>query len=538
MASPYYLTYQENGIPKKIPVENRNVLMGRAPDCDMILTQAGISRHHCRLSKNGDTFVLEDLNSKNGTKVNNIYIKSVQLEPEDVIQIGEYNILFRRELSTAEAKQVILSEEKELYEEAGTIIRRVNELKDLIAQYEKNEFESIAPNENVESGRRILTVLIEVAKALLTVKSLNEIIQKVMDLIFEYLPADRGFLMLANEHQFLEPKVVKHRDPNKAENIEISKTIAEKVFNEDVAILTTDAQVDPRFSAGESIRFLGIKSAMCVPLFHKNKTIGIIYLDSPTSTAAFGAMHLDMLTALANFAAVGIEQAQLTEKIERESKIRAHLERYQSPSVVSRILQSADAALSNEMTLSVQERDVSVLFADVVGFTPMAEKMSPSRVALLLNAYFSEMTDIIFRYDGTLDKFIGDAIMAIFGAPTIMEDHPIRAVQTGLDMLERLNIMNANRNGEAQFSIRIGINSGRVVAGDIGSTQRMEYTVLGNTVNLASRIESMACKPNQLCIGTPTYDRVKDLFECEDLGPMRLKGITEEMNIYRVIRRK
>lgn len=537
MGPSFHLSYKEQEVPMRVSVEQKDLLMGRAPDCDVVLTQAGISRHHCRLSRNGEFFYLEDLNSKNGTRVNGIYIKSVQLEPEDVIQIGEYNIRFRREGADEPAKGVILSAEKELYEEAGTIIRRVNELKDLIAQYEGNDLKSIAPDESVDNSRRILTVLVEVAKALLSVKSLNEIIQKVMDLIFDYLPADRGFLMLAGEHGMLEPRVVKHRDPNKAENIEISKTIAEKVFHDHVAILTTDAQVDPRFSAGESIRFLGIKSAMCVPLFHKSKAIGIIYLDSPTSTAAFGGMHLDLLSALGNFAAVGIEQAQLTEKIEKEGRIRARLERYHSPSIVNRILHSTEAALSNEFSLSVQERDVSILFADIVGFTPMAEKMAPSRVALLLNDYFSEMTEIIFKHEGTLDKYIGDAIMAIFGAPNPMEDHAFQAVLTGLDMLQRLHEINENRLAESRFAIRIGINSGKAMAGDIGSSKRMEYTVLGNTVNLASRIESTACKANQLCIGHTTYERVKSRFECACLGPIHLKGITAEMPIYHVIRR-
>jgi len=114
-----------------------------------------------------------------------------------------------------------------------------------------------------------------------------------MDLIFEYLPADRGFLMLRDNMFGLKPKVIKHRDAKKDDNIEISKTIADMAVDQHLSILTTDAQVDPRFSAGESIRFLGIKSAMCVPLYDKEKAIGIIYLDCPTSSAQFGQNDLD-----------------------------------------------------------------------------------------------------------------------------------------------------------------------------------------------------------------------------------------------------
>ena len=264
---PYILQYQENGIDKRVEVTDAELVFGRAPDCDLVLTQAGISRHHCKLTANGHTFSLEDLSSKNGTRVNGIYIKTVNLEAGDLIQLGDYDIKFAPVADGTGEQRVVLSEDKGLYEEAGTIIRRVNELKDIIAQYENQQVMPTATSD--DRSRKIMTVLIEVAKALIAVKSLTEIIQRVMDLIFEHLPADRGFLMLANELNQLEPRVIKHRDPKKADNIEISKTIAEKVFLEDVAILTTDAQVDPRFSAGESIRFLGIKSAMCVPLFHK-----------------------------------------------------------------------------------------------------------------------------------------------------------------------------------------------------------------------------------------------------------------------------
>ena len=162
--------------------------------------------------------------------------------------------------------------------------------------------------------------------------------------------------------------------------------------------------------------------------------------------------------------------------------------------------------------------------------------LQPNKIAQLLNEYFSEMTEVIFDYEGTLDKYIGDAIMAIFGAPNLMKDHAYRAVMTGLGMMERLHALNEKRTEDSRFAIRIGINSGRAVAGDIGSIKRMEYTVLGNTVNVASRIESMACKPNQLVVGESTYDLVKDHFVCEGFGPIRLKGISKEARVYRILR--
>jgi len=536
----YVLRYAENGEEKTREVTDRELLLGRAPDCGLVLAQPGISRHHCKIIHDQGKCTIVDLGSKNGTRVNNVYIKNASLKPKDVITVAEFEVSFdASEPQTPPPvkpdedtdKMVLLSEQKELQEEAGTIIRSVSELQDIIAQYDQEKEVRQVQESSQDEARRIMTVIIEVAKALIAVKGLDEIINKLMDLIFENLPADRGFLMLLNEDDHLEAKVTKHRDPNDSEIIEISRTIANKALLEQCAILTTDAQVDPRFKAGESIRFLGIKSAMCVPLFHKKKSIGIIYLDCPTSSAVFTPNDLDLLTSMANFAAVGIEQAQMAERIQQEQSVRARLERYHSPAIVSRILKNlshGDGVLMAEM------REVSILFADIVGFTPFSERTSPARIAELLNEYFSEMTEVIFKHEGTLDKYIGDAIMAVFGAPNPMEDHAYRAVATGLEMLERLEVLNNSREEPFRFQVRIGINTGKAVAGDIGSIKRMEYTVLGNTVNVAARIESMVCKPLQVVVGKHTYEAVRDQFICEPLGPIRLKGISEETTVYHI----
>lgn len=240
---------------------------------------------------------------------------------------------------------------------------------------------------------------------------------------------------------------------------------------------------------------------------------------------------LDLLTALANYAAIGIEQARLNEKIKEEIKRRSQLERYHSPAVINRILTYS----STDSSIEAQDLDVSVLFSDIVGFTGLSEKMEPHRVALILNEYFSEMTDIIFRYDGTLDKFIGDAIMAVFGAPLAMPDHALRAVKTALEMRERLRQMNEEKFGKNKINIRIGINTGRVVAGDIGSPKRIEYTVLGNTVNIASRLESTIARPGQIVVGEATYHIIRDLFVMEPVGEFNLRGMENLITVYEVL---
>jgi adenylate cyclase len=333
----------------------------------------------------------------------------------------------------------------------------------------------------------------------------------------------------------LVPMVIKHRDESSAAEgkISISKTIAERVMKDRVSILTTDAQVDPRFSAGDSIRFHGIRSAMCAPLCAKDQVIGIVHVDSPMLTSCFTLNDLDLLTALANYAAVAVERARLNQKIVAEEKKRERLGRFLSPQVTSRILATSE---SQSAALGVpEEKEVTILFADIVGFTTMSEKMSPAAVALMLNDYLSRMTDVIFKHEGTLDKYIGDAIMAVFGAPLDMDDHAPRAVRAALEMRQRLEEFNSERKEGPQLRIRIGINSGRAVAGEIGSVNKKEYTVLGDTVNTASRLESSVAQPGMIVIGENTQALVNGQFQVNPLPPKALKGKDKPVATFEVL---
>jgi adenylate cyclase len=246
----------------------------------------------------------------------------------------------------------------------------------------------------------------------------------------------------------------------------------------------------------------------------------------------FTLNDLDLLTALANYAAVAVERARLNQKIIAEEKKRERLGRFLSPQVASRIIATSD---SQDAMMAIPEvKDVSVLFADIVGFTSMSENMSPAAVGLLLNDYLSRMTDTVFKFEGTLDKYIGDAIMAVFGAPLDMSDHAERAIRCALEMRERLEEFNSDHREGPTLQIRIGINSGSAVAGEIGSINKKEYTVLGDTVNTASRLESSVAKPGMIVIGENTHAAVQDIATVRSLGKATLKGKQKEVAVYAV----
>jgi adenylate cyclase len=537
----YRLTYSDNDQPQVHTFTTGEVVLGRSPECQVVLKDFGISRIHARIVVGEDGVRIIDNNSKNGTRVNDVQIVEAPLKDGDKILLGKLPLTFSRSLEG----KVVLDEERPLSEESsGTVIRSVGELSKLLdssavaAPVAAGAQKSAPDVQEIEKTNRILKVLQKFSETLIAVRPVEEVLEQVMDIVFDHVPADRGFLMLYEEtgERKLVPMVIKHRNKQVADSakITVSKTIADRVIKDRVSILTSDAKVDARFGASDSIVINAIESAMCAPLWNKEQVIGIIFVDSQKITNCFTPTDLDLLTALANYAAVAVERARLNQKIVAEEKKRERLGRFLSPQVTSRILATSE---SQSSALGIPEvKEVSVLFADIVGFTSMAEKLSPAAVALILNDYLSRMTDVIFKHEGTLDKYIGDAIMAIYGAPLDMPDHAVRAIRSGLEMQERLQEFNAERKEGPTIRIRIGINSGNAVAGEIGSVNKREYTVLGDTVNTASRLESSVAKPGMVVIGENTYEMVKGQFECKSLGKATLKGKQNEVAVFEVVR--
>jgi len=218
-----------------------------------------------------------------------------------------------------------------------------------------------------------------------------------------------------------------------------------------------------------------------------------------------------------------LKRAKKTKKVvEKEVE---KLQKYMPKNLIDKILSAKK--------MEGERRNVTVLLGDISGFTSMSEKMDPEEVQTMMNECFKFLVSVIYKYEGTVDKFMGDAVMAIFGAPIAHEDDPQRAVKASIDMQYRLEEFNREKKSEVPLKMRIGINSGMVVAGAVGSDMRMDYTVMGDTVNLTSRLETEA-EPGQILISESTYTRVADDFEFEKLSPVQVKGKEEPVQPYRV----
>ena len=234
-------------------------------------------------------------------------------------------------------------------------------------------------------------------------------------------------------------------------------------------------------------------------------------------------------------AIVFIGQVAIQYVSERKAKkqIQTVFGRYVSDSVVSNIVKGGEDALK----LGGQKRDIAVLFVDVRGFTPLSEGLDPTEVVEILNKYLERTTKAVFDHGGTVDKFIGDATMAIFNAPLDLDDYLLNAVRTGLDMAAASNELAPEMEAKSgrKVGLGIGINCGEAVVGNIGTSKRMEYTAIGNTVNIAARLEGKA-KAGEVIISPYVYERIKDRVEVTSMGLQTLKGISEPVELYRVER--
>ncbi len=220
----------------------------------------------------------------------------------------------------------------------------------------------------------------------------------------------------------------------------------------------------------------------------------------------------------------------MADSLREKEYIRSTFERYVSRPLAKRILAQRD-----ELQLGGEEREVTILFSDIRRFTNMAEGMPPARVVALLNEYFSRMIGIITAHEGMVDKFMGDAVMALFGAPVHLGDEALRSVRCALEMQAALREINQAREaaGEPPFAVGIGINTGPVVAGNIGSQDRMEYTVIGDNVNIAARLQGIA-KAGEILVSESTYRAIRERVVATALAPVALKGKSSPLPVYRI----
>ncbi len=541
------LRYIASGEDRVVPLTGR-VRLGRGSDNDIVLSDVSVSRYHAEILREAGGWAVHDLKSTNGVEVNRVPVEKAPLRPGDLLTVGAFEIrLEEEEMRSSRANPGVSEELDGTLAGLGnaTIIRP---LADFAAAYGlgttpggspgvADSSRTVPETEDQIYVHRMFGFLTRLARMLTVAESVDDVLARVLDLAFEAFPVDRGFILLSDDSGELVCELARIKERSElrpAGEVPVSRTMLRAVMHERVALVTFDAQADQRLSGGESIRLHQIRSAMCAPLWSGERMMGAIQVDSPVQVGAFGERDLDVLTTLANYAAVAVERIRYAKKAEFERQARTRLERYHSPGMIEEVLRRGDEGMRR-----LQSAEATVLFADLVGFTSFAENAPPERVAELIDAFLDLSVEAIFRAGGTLDKFIGDCVMAFFGAPVAQPDHALRAVRAAVEIQEGLAAWNAGRAAEGLpgFRARVALNSGPVVVGDIGSARRVDYTVLGNTVNVASRLEG-ATPPGEVVIGPETNRLLDGAIPTELFGELQLKGLQQKIPAYRVVTRQ
>ncbi len=518
--------------------EDRTII-GRHEGCDLRLVDSMVSRNHCMISREGRRFVIKDLQSRNGTWINGKRIKNRRsVKKGDVIQIGPFRLLFRPDKSdkilqapiqfqTLDMSQlnretfVHKNEEESILNPLGMISSYLSEA--------VGEEDLVPTRIRRERLNRNLLTLYRITEELVIRKDLDEMLEYLMNQIFEIFSPSQATILMGENSESSIP--IKQRAAVGKANIRpISNTIIKRIFRDRVAILTDNALEDPRFEMGDSVIIDGIRSVMAAPIWEEKTILGVIYVDSLDIIGGYQSEDLDLLIAIGHQAALAIQRWILTEQLREEAVktavIRQNLSRFHSEQVVDLILKGA-------ANLEAKETIATIFFCDIVGFTGLCEKRTPQELQSILNVFSKTVSRIVFDEQGTLDKFIGDAALAIFGAPLPQADAPIRAVRCAIKIRQQLKQELLGLSPNLRFQVRYGVNTGQAVVGNFGSDERMDYTILGHAVNIASRI-CQAAEPDQILIGPETYRQIRssELFIINKAGSRVLKGLNTKLRLF------
>lgn len=525
--------------PREVELAAGELTVGRQEGNGLTVADQRLSRRHLKLRVAGDKLFVSDLGSANGTIVNEQKIGAeTELKPGDCVRAGAttFTVLGAAPVpappagalaGAGRADKPARSSESACRLEVdvvGADAAMVSVIKQI----------DIADHLQGAQKKDRLAAMYRLSETIGTVLNLSELLDRLLQLVAGVLPVERAAVLLCDEAsgKLLPRACWEHGSAAVADTLRISSSIAEQTLQRGTGLLISDTGADARLAGQQSIMALRIRSALCVPLIARGQKLGIIYLDSSAATGgSFTEDDLGFLSVLGAQAALFIDNLRLFERVQREERQRQNLSRFLSPRVLERVLAAPEGGV-----LGGQYQETTILFADIRNFSALTQQLKPEQLVGILNEYYTAMTEIIFRFEGTLDNFIGDAIMAEFGVPFPQSDDPFRAVAAALAMRQELAVLRKKwlPHKLKQFEVGFGINTGKVIAGNIGSAARMQYTVIGEPVNIASRISGRATA-NQILITDATWKQLGASVKTNKLLPMTLKGSTTGVQVYEVL---
>ena len=530
------LIYKPDGSTEVFEIVKPVIKIGRAGGNDLVLddSQRSISREQAQIvCADGAPPLLTDLKSANGTFLNEHPVtKATHLYPDDVIRIAQYRIIYR----DPEAKFHPTEPDKPHPFQIQASPHALNELQARAGLLHLTDHADL-PHDSREF--RALDLLHEVGVQLARTVTIADVTETAVDLLFRIEGVQRSTLMLWDEQRqaFLNAPLflrgARKMDHSQSladydpRNLVLSKTILQKVRSENRPLHIRDTRSADLAQAASIVRS-GIQAAFCSPLTCYGRLLGVLYADNLVSAEAFTSADFRVFTSIAAQSGLALASALTRGELTKHQIEQAAMRLYLPPQV-------ADLITSNDGSIELGGvlQPVTVLYADIRGFTRFSEEMDAREVVMLLNEFFTAMTQVIFESGGTLDKYIGDCVMALFGAPVPADDDLVRGLGAARNIQREVARMNASRRrrGLTEIQVGVGLHTGPAVVGNIGSAHRMQYTAIGDTVNVAARLVGKAAA-GQVIVSQEVRSAAPSGVEFGYLGEVDLKGREKRLKIY------
>ncbi len=373
-------------------------------------------------------------------------------------------------------------------------------------------------------------LLYELARDLSSSLELREVLRKVMDRVITLMKASRGFIVLVDpvSGNMSVEMAGGETDPEKSRHFLGSRTVIEQVVRTGQAVVSTDATLDDRFKGQQSVILQNLRSIIAVPLVTKGKVIGAVYVDNPFRASIFEEDDKEFLQAISDLAAIAIDNAR---QYQRSEFLRRLFELHVNKQVTDYVLERSDP---DNFLLPGERREVTMLNSDIAGFSSLSQSMDAEELVRFLNEYFSRMIEVVLAHGGNIDKFQGDGMLVVFGAPNPMTDHAQRALAAAQAMIREIDRLNRELvdEGKPAISVGIGLDTGEVVAGHVGSTRRLEFTLIGVPVNNSAYLSKV--RPAKVLMSETTRESLPDGIEVVDFEPLQLKGSAAKQPIYQL----
>jgi class 3 adenylate cyclase len=529
--------------------------LGRADENDIVLGGDLVSRKHARLLVQGDSLRLEDLGSRNGSRINGLPLQGTKdLSPGDIVTLGE-NTLSVRQPHTVESAAT------EMVDLGAGGVRRfghgedvspavilAKNVKDLDVLRALDNFEPV-PYEDATAGStpigaggssprvsyETLVLLFRIAESLATADSLIAFLESAMDRVLERTEATTAVVLLRHSSGVLVPAAVRHRGKLGKGEVPVSDAIVEEAMRQGRALAVGDVRDDRRFAGRESVILYGVDRVLCIPIGREPPFAGVLYVNTPAEAETTLELMLDTCTAVAHLVASGVQRFSPVHPKETGGPVgalRRVLERFHPPEVAER--RAVEAQRTGGRPPALEERPLTVLHAEMAGFGALCSRLGPVRATAVLNDFHAKMSGLIFSFEGSVEAFVGESVRALFGFPSAKQDDSVRAVRAGLALRADWNRAMSRRPADERCELRIAIHTTKGLVGMIGPDSRLDLGAVGEGMPVAGWLASTA-SPGQVLITGKTLASIGARFDVLPLGERLVRPPKDKVAAFEVL---